>query len=152
MAEVSLAKLLSDGCHWTLLVISQHWFSCHQATSNYLSQCWRSSLSPYGINVLTHWTLVDVALNLKVLILNTYPSVDRIVLPLHLPQYQPDPFHINTSLSTNFRRCVGCWLSQNLNFCWFFFNISWLDPLYDLGLWPHPELDLGFSRSNFKYM
>ena len=26
MAEVYVVKLLSDGCHWTLLVISQHWF------------------------------------------------------------------------------------------------------------------------------
>ena len=26
MAEVSIVKLLSDKCHWTLLMISQHWF------------------------------------------------------------------------------------------------------------------------------
>ena len=26
MDEVSLVKLLSDGCHWTLLMMSQHWF------------------------------------------------------------------------------------------------------------------------------
>ena len=26
MAEVYLEKLLSDGCHWILLMISQHWF------------------------------------------------------------------------------------------------------------------------------
>ena len=26
MAEVSLVKLPSNECHWTLLMISQHWF------------------------------------------------------------------------------------------------------------------------------
>ena len=48
MAEVSLTKLPSDKCHYTLLMISQHWFSL-TAPSHYLSQCWSRSLSPNGV-------------------------------------------------------------------------------------------------------
>ena len=44
MAEVSLVKLPSDECHWTLLMVkstlAQVMVWCHQATSHYLSQCW----------------------------------------------------------------------------------------------------------------
>ena len=42
-----------DECHGTSRMISQHWFQvvawCRQATSHYLSQCWPSSTSPYGV-------------------------------------------------------------------------------------------------------
>ena len=50
VAELSLMKLRSDECHWTLLMISQHWVQVmawwRQATSHYLSQCWPRSKSP----------------------------------------------------------------------------------------------------------
>ena len=52
MAEASPVKLPSDECHWPLLNISQHrlritaWW--HQATSDYLSQCWPRSMLPSG--------------------------------------------------------------------------------------------------------
>ena len=36
-----------DECQGTTPMISQHW--CPQATSHYLSQCWPSSMSPYGV-------------------------------------------------------------------------------------------------------
>ena len=52
MAVVSLVKLPSDECHWTLQMMSQHvqvmaW--CRQATSHYLRQCWLISMSPHGV-------------------------------------------------------------------------------------------------------
>ena len=45
MAEISLLKLPSDKCHWTLQKRSQHWFRFR----DYLSQCWPRSLLSYGI-------------------------------------------------------------------------------------------------------
>ena len=39
----------SNECHWTLLMISQHWFRCHQAPNNYLSQYWPRSMLPFGV-------------------------------------------------------------------------------------------------------
>ena len=49
MAEVSLAKLPSFECYWTLLmsVLVQVMAWWHQATSHFLGQCWPRSLSPY---------------------------------------------------------------------------------------------------------
>ena len=39
--------------HGTFLMISYHWFKlwlwCHLATGHYLSQCWSSFISPYGV-------------------------------------------------------------------------------------------------------
>ena len=53
MSEVSLVKLTTNECQWTLLVISgtlvQVLAWCRQATSHYLSQCWPRSMLPYGI-------------------------------------------------------------------------------------------------------
>ena len=51
VAEASFVKLPSDECHWTLLksTLVQVMAWCRQATSHYLSQCWLSSLSLYGI-------------------------------------------------------------------------------------------------------
>ena len=49
MAEV---KLPSDECHWTSHDKSrlvQVMALCHQTRCHYLSQCWPSSMSPYGI-------------------------------------------------------------------------------------------------------
>ena len=40
--------------------------------------------------------------------LSVCPSVDRTMSALYLQQYLPNPFHICTSLSSNFRRCVSC--------------------------------------------
>ena len=51
--KLSIVKLPSDECQWTLLMMSQHLVQvmawCHQAPSHYLSQCWPRSMSPYGI-------------------------------------------------------------------------------------------------------
>ena len=47
MAEVSLVKLPSYECHWTISMVSQYWFLT--APSHYLSQCWPRSMSPNGI-------------------------------------------------------------------------------------------------------
>ena len=51
MAAVSLVKLYSNECQWTLLMINQH--RCRQATSHYLSQWWPRSVSSLGLNELT---------------------------------------------------------------------------------------------------
>ena len=54
MAEISVVKLPSDS--WMFLdrtddksTLVQVMACCHQATSNYLSQCWPRSMSPYGV-------------------------------------------------------------------------------------------------------
>ena len=55
VAEVSLIKVPSDECHWTLyysddkstLVQVMAW--CRQTTSHYLGQCWPRSMSPNGV-------------------------------------------------------------------------------------------------------
>ena len=53
MVEVSLVKLPLWGCHWTSLMIGQHWFrqwlGAVRQQAIYLSQCWPSSMSPYVI-------------------------------------------------------------------------------------------------------
>ena len=51
--DVSLVKLPSDDCQWTLLMTSQYWISygndlVPSGTSHYLSQSWPRSMSPYG--------------------------------------------------------------------------------------------------------
>ena len=46
MAEVSLVKLSSNECHWTLLRVGQHWFGLQ-----YLNQCLLRSKSPYGVTM-----------------------------------------------------------------------------------------------------
>ena len=51
MAEIPPVKLPSEECHQTLLMstLVQVMAWCRQATSHYLSQCWPSFLSPYGV-------------------------------------------------------------------------------------------------------
>ena len=53
MAQVSLVKLHSDECHWTLLknksTMVQVMAWCRQATSHFLRQCWPRFMSPYGV-------------------------------------------------------------------------------------------------------
>ena len=66
MAELSLVKLPSDECHWTLLNKSslvQVMAWCYQATSRYLIQCWPRSMSPMaslGHNELTSATCTGI--------------------------------------------------------------------------------------------
>ena len=52
----------SDECHRTLLMMStlvQVMAWCHQTTSHNLSQCWLSSLSPYGVT-RPQWVNVEL--------------------------------------------------------------------------------------------
>ena len=51
-ATLSDCEIAVRLCHWTLLMISQHYViaRCCQATSHYLSQCWPSSISPYSFS------------------------------------------------------------------------------------------------------
>ena len=62
VADEVLVKLPSDDCHWTSLMISQYW--CRQATGHYLGQCWRRSLSPYGVTRPT-WVCVAYSFSNK---------------------------------------------------------------------------------------
>ena len=56
--RLSLVKLPSDGCHWTLLMIKstlvQVMALCIKATSHYLNQCWPRYSLPYDVTG-PHW-------------------------------------------------------------------------------------------------
>ena len=52
---VSLVKLPSDECHWTILMVNQHWFrwwlgAIGRPTTHSLTQWWPRSVLSYGID------------------------------------------------------------------------------------------------------
>ena len=53
MAGISLVKLLSDACHWTILLISEFWFSCWLGAIRQQAITW-ASVDPDLFTVWCH--------------------------------------------------------------------------------------------------
>ena len=72
MTELSLMKLPSDEFHWTVLMISQHWFRLWLGAVRQQAITWAHvdpdfchHMASLGQNELTHWPLRDVEVILQ---------------------------------------------------------------------------------------
>ena len=57
MADASLLKMFSDECHWSLIMMSQHWFRQLLGAVRQQAIVWANvdpDLSPYGVTK-TQW-------------------------------------------------------------------------------------------------
>ena len=95
MTKASSVKRLSDECHWTLLIVTQHW--CHQKTSHCLSKCWHWFILPYGIT-RSYWFLrerLSMAVLLRIYVITSCEIKFFAVSYQHF--WQPPTFHFRHS-------------------------------------------------------
>ena len=92
MDEVSLVKLPSDECHWTLLMRSQHWFRWWLGTVRQQAITWANvdpdlccHMASPGHSELTHWPLEDVVIILIVQYSRTFSWLISRIFSVKLP-------------------------------------------------------------------